>query len=439
MMHRLDTDVAPQRMWLMIALWAAVVPAGAMGVAAERETLELTIEAGNHSRTNTPVRTVVEVPQTWLERRTVHFTDGSGGSVVGQLTAPGLSAEGNERSSASARELHLVLPRLEAGKKIVLSAAGSGAPVAGGSAPAAAATSGFAWSEVQDKETVLERDGRPVLRYMHEPIDTSSPERREATYKVFHHVYDPAGEALLTKGPGGRYTHHRGLFFGFNRVSYGDKQADVWHCRDDAYQSHDAALPTEAGPVLGRHRVTVGWHGAGGEVFATEEREMGVYAAPDGHLIEFASRVVPTLGPVRLDGDPQHAGFHFRAAQEVAAETAKETYYLRPDGKGAAGETRNWPDDQRQVNLPWNAMSFVIGGQRYTAAYLDHPKNPKPARYSERDYGRFGCYFEYELTAESPLAVNYRVWIQRGEMSGAQVAGLAADFSEPPTVAVAWK
>ena len=33
------------------------------------------------------------------------------------------------------------------------------------------------------------------------------------------------------------------------------------------------------------------------------------------------------------------------------------------------------------VDLPWNVMSFVVGGKRYTAAYLDRPENPKEARY----------------------------------------------------------
>ena len=60
--------------------------------------------------------------------------------------------------------------------------------------------------------------------------------------------------------------------------------------------------------------------------------------------------------------------------------------------------------DSGHADLPWNAMSFVLGGQRYTVAYLDHPNNPKEARYSERNYGRFGSYFEREVTAQAPRA-----------------------------------
>ena len=76
-------------------------------------------------------------------------------------------------------------------------------------------------------------------------------------------------------------------------------------------------------------------------------------------------------------------------------------------------------------------MSFVVNGQRYTCCYLDHPSNPKPARYSERDYGRFGSYFEYDLEPAKPLDVRYRIWLQPGEMDVANVNALSRDFSEP--------
>jgi hypothetical protein len=81
-------------------------------------------------------------------------------------------------------------------------------------------------------------------------------------------------------------------------------------------------------------------------------------------------------------------------------------------------------------------MSFVLDGKRYTVAYLDDPKNPGEHRHSERDYGRFGYYSPYELTKEHPLLVHYRVWLQDGEMTGPQVAALAADFVSPPAVTV---
>ena len=77
---------------------------------------------------------------------------------------------------------------------------------------------------------------------------------------------------------------------------------------------------------------------------------MTAYAVPGGTLIDWNTSLQTKLDKVRLDGDPQHAGFHFRAAQEVAKNGKENTYYLRPDGKGKIGETRNW--DARRPRLP---------------------------------------------------------------------------------------
>ena len=80
-------------------------------------------------------------------------------------------------------------------------------------------------------------------------------------------------------------------------------------------------------------------------------------------------------------------------------------------------------------------MSFVLG-KRYTVAYLDHPKNPKEARYSEREFGRFGSYFEYTIDEGKPLTVSYRLWLQEGLMKLEEVAALSRNFVEPVKVTV---
>jgi len=325
--------------------------------------------------------------------------------------------------------LHFILPSLARGAKLELRAVLRDAPEPNDAGAAAR----VAWVPEADRFAELRLGRRPVMRYLCEPFD---PARRDETYKVYHHLYDPAGTMLVTKGPGGLYPHHRGLFYGFNRVTYPGGSCDIWGC-GSAYQSHEAFLAEEAGLVLGRHRVAVDWHGKEGHVFAKEQRELTAYATPGGTLVEFVSRLETTGGTVRLDGDPQHAGFHFRAAQAVADGDQKLTYYLRPDGKGGPGETRNWTKDHPEhANLPWNAMSFVIDGRRFTALYIDHPANPKEARYSERTYGRFGSYFEYDLDEHHPLVARYRVWLQDGEMTVDQCAALAAALVEPPKVTV---
>jgi hypothetical protein len=320
------------------------------------------------------------------------------------------------------------------------------------SAPACAAA-GFAWED-GDNEITLTYDGRPVLRYMHERLDESSPEAREKTIKPFHHVWSPDGETLLTKGAGGLFTHHRGLFFGFNRIKHGDdEECDVWHCRNGESQQHVKEISRDADDDSASHRVLIEWRNRAGEVFAHEERQFNVARESvdvvDGWRLDFSSHVETADGePIHLDGDPQHAGFHFRAAQEDISNDKepqqskeKQIYFLRTDGQGKIGEARNWdqkePDSeasQNSVNRPWNAMSFLLGGKRYTVLYLDHPSNPKPARYSERAYGRFGSYFVADVSEDEPLNVKYRVWVQAGEMTQQQCEKMSSDFNAENTV-----
>ncbi|HEY1186981.1 MAG TPA: DUF6807 family protein [Gemmata sp.] len=356
------------------------------------------------------------------------------GSNANSVTLPdGLHVPA--QATADGKQLVFVLPELKAGETVTVTPT---------MLNYVKAPPQFKFTEEKDGTTVLAFDGRKVLQYFNLPHDAKD---HYYTFKPFHNVYDPAkGETLLTNtsaktAKDGQFPHHRGLFFGFNRISYGDKQtADVWHGTDNVFSQHDKMLSTEAGEVFGKHTSLISWHGKNAATFATEERELTAYATTGGTLIDWSTTLSTKLGKVRLDGDPQHAGFHFRANQEVSKNGKENTYYLRPDGKGKVNETRNWDPkgkNPKTTNLPWNACSFVTGGKRYTVLRVNHPDNPKEARGSEREYGRFGDYFEYDLTPDKPLKLKYRVWVQEGEMTVEQCNALAEGFVHPPATKVA--
>jgi hypothetical protein len=292
---------------------------------------------------------------------------------------------------------------------------------------------GFTWKDVDGEHPVLSYDGKTVLEYVRPKFDpTQTPPKREAianpTIKVYHHLYDESGKVRLTNGPEGQFPHHRGIYFGFNNVSYDGMKADVWHCRKGESQQHLATVSHEATPELGCHKVKVSWNGQDGKPFATEERELTIRKAKEGWQVDFASVLTTDREKVRLDGDPQHAGFHFRANAEVE-KTKGETYFLSPEGKGEKGKEVNWASKGGgPTNRAWTAMSYVIGGKRYTTVYLDHPDNPKEARQSERTYGRVGTYFEYDLTKDKPLKVKYRLIVKEGEVTAAQCEELSKGF-----------
>jgi hypothetical protein len=409
--------VVMSRCCLWLALWGLALPNSAP---AETVNIKFRISAGDVARRDSAVK--VPLPRLFPASSQVRIGGAADQPLPGQVVVP---SPGEEESVKG--WLVFIVPDLPRGESREVSAIIETEAQAEGHR--------FVWKSPSPGQTELLWDERPVLRYMHPTLDESTPEKRAETYKPYHHVFDPQGKILLTKGPGGLFPHHRGLFFGFNRISYGaGKSADTWHCNKGESQSHEGFEREEAGPVLGRHVCRVAWHGQDGQVFVDELRELTAWNTSRGVLLELASRLTTRVGRVKLDGDPQHAGFQFRATQQVPEKTASLTYYLRPDGRGEPGHFRNWPDNRNHVNLPWHALCFVVDAQRFTACFVDRPQNPKEARFSERDYGRFGSYFEYELTPENPLDLRYRFWLQAGEMQVSDVADLAKDFVEPVQV-----
>src|SRR5262249_51221438 len=150
-----------------------------------------------------------------------------------QLTAPGLLTEQVKpaQDGQVRRDLHLVVPALKAGGALTLKGVVS--------TELAFPVKGFAWKDTPGQYAELSLHGRPVLRYMYRALDESSKDARNKSYKVFHHLYDPAGKRFVTNGGHTDpyenekkllYPHHRGLMFGFNKVSYdgGKKKADTW-------------------------------------------------------------------------------------------------------------------------------------------------------------------------------------------------------------------
>ena len=382
----------------------------------------VSVAAGKLGRADEPVRVPITVPA-GTGYRAALLAEGKPFAPVA-LLEPGLLA-GSAKPPAGMRRLEawFVLPRLAAGKTLALTLALRPGKQSGP----------LAWARQPDGRSVVLMDGEvPVLGYQMPELDESTAKAREATFKPFHEAYLDGKK--ITKGVGGLYTHHRGLFYGFMKATYGKDTVDIWHCKKQTHQASKRIVQqSPPNAVLGRHRAAIDWNGVAGKTFARELREVAAIPLPGGLLLEFDSRLTPTGPDVKLDGDPQHAGFHFRASNEVD-KAKKQTYFLRPWGVGEKGKEANWPADKKQAGLPWLGMSFVIDGQRYTAAYLDHPSNPKPAMFSERTYGRLGSYFVATATKEKPLTVRYRVWLQKGEMKPARLEGLSRSFTDPAAV-----
>lgn len=273
---------------------------------------------------------------------------------------------------------------------------------------------------------------RPVYRH----VNKYDPADRENTYKPFYQVYALHDDGFITKGPGGKFPHHRGIFFGF-KTPHGD----FWHCPGGVLLQH-RQYDTDAewiGPVAARGVAVTDWVAKNGKAVLRDTQQVTAWNVHKGCVIlDFEITVESLTGQtIPLGGDAHHAGFHFRAAQEVAEVPSNEkqgggTIYTRPDGAKHAGNDV-WE------NCPWLDGVFSVRGHRYGVTHMDSPTNPRPTAYSSRGYGRFGAYCATDVMPGKPLKLHYRLVIRDADanpMSAEQLQAAYDRFINPVRVTV---
>lgn len=265
--------------------------------------------------------------------------------------------------------------------------------------------------EEKPGELVLLGDGKPWLSTQTPAFDRAS---REETYKVFTHVYDFEGEAPITKGAGGKYTHHRGMFIGWRDTVVGGAHYDTWHMKDN-YQKHVKWASTKAKDGKAIQVEEVHWCTLKGDPFIKETRTITAGPGPDGtRLFTFESVLESLEGSIQLRGDLQHAGMQVRMANEVS-EHEDSTRYIFPAG---AEEL----DDDKVPAAWWMCCSPVVRGERYWVMHMtdkDIPGNKAPV-YSIRRYARFGAFFEPDIEKDTPLTMRFRVLLSGKELDQAR-------------------
>jgi hypothetical protein len=277
----------------------------------------------------------------------------------------------------------------------------------GGAAAAAEAAEAdkFSLADTAGQHLDVLLGGKVVARYM-DAYDVSTSQRKLETYKPYLHIFDAAGKAPITKGPGGTFTHHRGIFIGWNKISCNGKSYDRWHMKGGE-QIHRQFLAQEADAEHAAFTSKVDWLGEPGQVLLAEERTMAFRpaAAPARLIVDFTTKLKAVAGDLVLDGDPEHAGCQYRPAAEV---DGKQTVYVFP---------KEQADPKKDLDYPWAGETYTLAGQQHSAVIMSHPDNPKGTRWSAyRDYGRFGAFTKAPVKAGETLTLRYRFVIADGAM-----------------------
>jgi hypothetical protein len=419
---------------------ASLIAWGAFTHADDLEAeVRFTVEGGDISRRNAPVSAKIQADSLpGLDLAGWELTAGDG--------SPAIRA-GSERLGPDTVILYWIEPDLPAGSKKVYGAVRTPTP--------AKAKETFRFIYDSNGWRDLAYGDRGVYRHM----NRYDPADHQNTFKPFHHVYGMHDEGFITNGPGSdewkadpkaiRFPHHRGLFFGFNKTPYGD----FWHGKDGVSQRHKEYTDDRefAGPIVARESSVVEWVAKDGKPVIRDTRELMTWRISDKqYVLDFDVTLESLTGEaIPLSGDPQHAGFHFRAANEVGqSPTTKPGATTRPGTGGgnatyirpaSAVDTKH-PSKDVWGNCPWVYCAFTIKGNPYGVTQMSAPTNPQPTVYSTRPYGRFGAFFDGQsVSPDNPLKLKYRFIVRDGSTTpdSKQLEAEYQDYVTPLKVTVA--
>ena len=303
------------------------------------------------------------------------------------------------------------------------------------------------------QQVLISAHGKPVAAFVH----------GEGQFKPYLHVYGEEGQLLTNAGldpagkPAGLYPHHRGIFIGWNKITSDLGTFDLWHFNNGGKMElsrFEALKATDNDATL---VALIDWRGGkkdadGSDLLLNERRTLKI-SRPEGRRTQIDAHFELTAArDLRLDGDLQHAGIHFRAADDVAGRKLETVYVSDPEDKETKG--RNWqpgppkkdkdgkevaPSKSPSGDLNWCRLIFPIGERWFAASELNSPSNPIE-ELSWRDYGRFGFFFKKSLKKGERLALDYRFFVEpaeapaeKGKLSAGQSSQArsqsAADFT----------
>jgi hypothetical protein len=242
-------------------------------------------------------------------------------------------------------------------------------------------------------------DNQPVARFIY----------GEGQMKPFLHVFGAEGELLTNGGLNedgrttGAFPHHRGIFIGW-RVRSELGNYDLWHMNNGGRMEVLDIESLEPQADSARLTARIAWRAgskdeSGSDLLLTETRRLTFRRTSSGATRVDARFTLAAARELRLAGDLQHAGVHFRAANEVH-DRRRETAYLTAPASSTEGD-----------DLQWCRLLFPIGDRWYSCQQMNAPSNPVE-ELSTRNYGRFGYFFRRALELGEPLHLDYRFLIE---------------------------
>ena len=233
------------------------------------------------------------------------------------------------------------------------------------------------------------------------------------------------------------HPHQRSCWFTYGNVN----GVDFWSegKRFGTVQETGRKL-VASGPVVGRLTTTNEWRAADDRRFCIDERTVTFYHTKSARIIDFAFRIAASDGPV-VFGDTKEGMFGIRVASSMDVTKQKGGKITNAEG---LTDEKAWGKSSPWVDYVGPVKDKIVG-----IAVINHPKSFRyPTTWHVRTYGLFAANpfgwhdfgrperGDYTIPGGQAIEFFYRVVLHEGDTSSANVASLAAGYTNPPVVEV---
>lgn len=399
--------------------------------------LALTVKAGKHARSETPLR--FEIPEGRLGPAAQDaLRSGPISLTVSAPTAQSARSEAQvERFEGAAGpriRVTWILPR-------DLPTGGEARYLLLAEKPSGTASVPWSLGEARPGSLELKRGDRPVLRYNAAPVSNPNYKAIQNRDAYIHPAYSPSG-ALITGDFSPYHPHHRGFFLAFERTKWGDLTPDFWNIHVGTGKIHAEGLDRPvAGPVTARFSARHRWEAkdkaAGTNRVVLRERwDVEAFEIPGAPYWLFDLTSTQQAVDRPLEVLPyRYGGMAYRGPEPFVKGTL--------DVLTSEGRHRR---DGDQKPARWVDLTGPVaeGSDRYAGAMVaDHPANPH-APTVVRIHPTTLPFFSYvpaydkslTIAPDTPTAFRYRILIHDGHPDPALDERIWRDFAEPPEVLV---
>jgi len=407
----------------ILALLAAVTN---QSVATTEPLARITVEAGKHTRIDSPVSVSLEAIPGILAHRPIGLKEIRGSE---RISTPSQIEVGNPprlwwilfgTTPAGSKRIYELIPGLSIDVLMV------------------DVLKNDAFLQIQSQILI---GNNKVLRYNHAPVPPPPGQSPLFTRSGFIHPLWSRTGAVLTNIHPADHIHHLGIWMPWTKTKFEGKEVDFWNlATGQGTVRFVKFLSTTSGPVYGgfqaehEHVVLKTDEGEKEKVVLREVWDVRVYniTGPDqGYwLWDFKSTQRCVADSPLYQIKYRYGGFGFRGAAEWEGENSA---YLTSEGRtrkdGHATRAR-WCDTSGRIGKDWQGVTFY-----------SHPKNfrhPEPMRIWPSGQVFFNWApsqaGDWVMEPGKDHVFRYRMYVHEGKVSVADAERIWRDYAEPPKV-----